>query len=65
MESEGGNGGPAPLAQRKAYRGRRTTEMNQIDESLLILPRDEGTFKSWLGPPLHASDTSADVVPPW
>jgi len=30
--------GPAPLAQRKAYRGRRTTEMNQIDESLLTLP---------------------------
>jgi hypothetical protein len=47
MEGEGGSGGgaggPAPLARRKAYRGRRTTEMNQIDESLLILPREEGT----------------------
>ena len=41
-EGNGGAGGPAPLAQRKVYRGRRTTEMNQIDESMLILPREEG-----------------------
>lgn len=43
MEGEGNGsaGGPAPLAQRKVYRGRRTTEMNQIDESMLILPREE------------------------